>query len=323
VQRILTYHVVPGSAGSAEVVKMRSAKAVSGDTITITAGNGGVMVDNARVVKTDITASNGVIHVIDSVILPNEDQVTGLVLLTGATGYIGGRLLPLLEKSGRRVRCLARTPDRLCGRVSSSTDVVQGDCFDEVSLDRALAGVESAFYLVDSMSARSDFAAADRKAAESFGRAAARAGVRRIIYLGGLAAAAEGLSDHLKSRNDTGKVLRASGVPVVEFRASIIVGTGGLSFEMIRVLVERLPVMVCPRWIGTPTQPIAVDDVLACLMSALDPSDGECHLYDIGGPDVVSYGYALYPAHALIFREMLDGIARRASSSTADQPHAA
>jgi uncharacterized protein YbjT (DUF2867 family) len=168
--------------------------------------------------------------------------------------------------------------------------MVRGDCLDPASLDAALARVESAFYLVHSMTTRRDFAAADRRAAENFGRAAAKAGVRRIIYLGGLSDASEALSPHLRSRNETGDILRASGVPVVEFRASIVIGAGSLSFEMIRALVERLPVMICPRWIKTTTQPIAVDDLLAYLMAALDLPAGESHAFEIGGPDVVSYG---------------------------------
>ena len=216
--------------------------------------------------------------------------MTSTILLTGATGYIGGRLLPLLEQSGRGVRCLARDPERLRGAAAVSTDIVRGDCLDPASLDAALAGVESAFYLVHSMTTRRDFAAADRQAAENFGRAAAKAGVRRIIYLGGLSDAREALSPHLRSRNETGDILRASGVPVVEFKASIVIGAGSLSFEMIRALVERLPIMICPRWIKTTTQPIAVDDLLAYLLAALDLPEGQSHSFEIGGPDVVSYG---------------------------------
>ena len=191
------------------------------------------------------------------------------VLLTGATGYIGGRLLRHLEEAGRPVRCLARNPERVRAN-RSTTEVVQGDCLDEESLDLALAGVDSAYYLVHSMAVGADFAEVDRHAAANFGRAAARAGVRRIIYLGGLAAQAGSLSSHLQSRAETGSVLRASGVPVIEFRASIVVGAGSLSFQIIEALVERLPVMVCPRWVATLTQPMAVDDVVAYLSAALD-----------------------------------------------------
>jgi len=145
------------------------------------------------------------------------------VLVTGATGYIGGRLLRRFEQRGRGVRCLVRDPARL-GATRSTTDVVQGDCLDETTLDGALAGVHTAYYLVHSMAAGPDFADADRRAAENFGRAAARAGVRRIVYLGGLTGVQGALSAHLKSRAETGELLRASGVPVVEFRASVVVG---------------------------------------------------------------------------------------------------
>ena len=211
------------------------------------------------------------------------------VLLTGATGYIGGRLLRHFEEAGRPVRCLARNPERVRA-TRSTTEVVQGDCLDEASLDLALAGVDSAYYLVHSMSVGADFAEVDRHAAANFGRAAARAGVRRIIYLGGLADQAGSLSSHLQSRAETGSVLRASGVPVIEFRASIVVGAGSLSFQMIEALVERLPVMVCPRWVATLTQPMAVDDVVAYLAAALELPDTGSEVFEIGGPDVVSYG---------------------------------
>jgi uncharacterized protein YbjT (DUF2867 family) len=211
------------------------------------------------------------------------------VLLTGATGYIGGRLLRRLEARRRRVRCLARQPSRVV-TTSGGTEVLAGDCLDEASLDRALDGVHAAYYLVHSMGGQTDFAATDRRAAATFGRAAARAGVRRIIYLGGLTGGPDELSSHLRSRAETGDALRASGVPVIELRASIVIGAGSLSYEMIRALVERLPVMICPRWVDTPTQPIAVDDVLAYLEAALDlPGDGSA-TYEIGGPEVVSYG---------------------------------
>ena len=212
------------------------------------------------------------------------------ILLTGATGYIGGRLLPLLERSGARVRCLARDPARLRARVAPATEITRGDCLDEASLDAALAGVDTAFYLVHSMTTRRDFADIDHRAAATFGRAAANAGVRRIVYLGGLSDGGDTLSPHLRSRNETGDSLRASGVPVVEFKASIVIGAGSLSFEMIRALVERLPIMICPRWIRTQTQPIAVDDLLAYLIAALALPHGDSRTFEIGGPDVISYG---------------------------------
>src|SRR6188472_545825 len=163
------------------------------------------------------------------------------ILLTGASGHIGGRLLRVLEAgnagSGRRVRCLSRDPRRVAA--GAATEVVRGDCLYPASLEAALAGVETAFYLVHSMGSGADFAARDRRAALNFGRAAAHAGVRRIVYLGGLIDAQGTLSAHLKSRAETGEALRASGVPLVEFRAGIVVGAGSLSFETIQALVER------------------------------------------------------------------------------------
>jgi uncharacterized protein YbjT (DUF2867 family)/ligand-binding SRPBCC domain-containing protein len=211
------------------------------------------------------------------------------ILLTGATGYIGSRLLRELEAGGYAVRCLARQPARVTTS-RATTQVVTGDCLDEASLDAAMTGVDQAFYLVHSMGSGASFAALDREAAANFGRAARRAGVRRIIYLGGLADDADSLSTHLKSRVETGAALRDGGVPVVEFRASIVIGAGSLSFEMIRALVERLPVMICPRWVETRTQPIAIDDVLAYLHAALELPEGRAGVFEIGGLEVVSYG---------------------------------
>jgi uncharacterized protein YbjT (DUF2867 family) len=215
--------------------------------------------------------------------------MTGTILLTGGTGYIGGRLLRRLEDDGRTVRCLARQPDKV-RTGSPTTEVVRGDCLDEASLAPAFAGIDAAYYLVHSMGAGPAFADLDRQAATNFGRAAAGAGVRRIIYLGGLADRQDEASKHLRSRVETGEALRAAGVPVVELRSSIVIGAGSLSFEMIRALVERLPVMVCPRWVDTPTQPIAIDDVLAHLVAALALPEGRDAIFEIGGPDIVSYG---------------------------------
>lgn len=213
-----------------------------------------------------------------------------VVLVTGATGYIGGRLVPVLEGAGVRLRCLARSPAALASRVSQTTEVVEGDLLDPVSLDRALAGIDVAYYLVHSMAAHGDYLEKDRVAARNFGDAARRAGIRRIVYLGGLATGDDALSKHLKSRIETGEVLRASGVPVVEFRASVVIGSGSLSYELIRALVERLPVMICPRWVSTLAQPIGIDDVLAYLASARDLPDGESRTFEIGGADRASYG---------------------------------
>lgn len=213
----------------------------------------------------------------------------GRVLVTGATGYVGGRLLPALERSGAALRCLARRPEALAGRVAASTEVVKGDCLDPATLPAALEGVETAYYLVHSMGSGSGFAALDETAARNFGRAAVAAGVRRIVYLGGLGANGAELSEHLRSRQETGDVLRASGVTVVELRASIVIGSGSLSYEMVRALVERLPLMVCPRWVQVRTQPIGIDDLVAYVLAARDLPEGAEGVYEIGGPDVVSY----------------------------------
>ena len=170
------------------------------------------------------------------------------VLVTGATGYIGGRLVPRLLEAGFRVRCLARDPARLQGRPwLSQVEVAAGDCLRADTLPSALQGVEVAFYLVHSMADGRDFEQRDVLAARNFAAAAKAAGVQRIIYLGGLGDPDTALSEHLRSRQETGAVLRETGVPVTEFRAPVIVGSGSLSFEIIRYLTERLPVMICPR----------------------------------------------------------------------------
>lgn len=226
--------------------------------------------------------------------LNRSPESRGFVLLTGATGYVGGRLLHELERAGDRVRCLARRPERLASAHGAQTEIVRGDVLDRSTLTPALAGVETAYYLVHSLEAGADFAARDLEAARNFGQAARIAGVRKIVYLGGLgtrgASGGEPLSEHLRSRQETGNALRESAVPVLEFRASVVIGSGSLSFEMIRALVERLPVMVWPRWVTVATQPIGIDDVVAYLLAARDAPFGESRVYEIGGPDRVSYG---------------------------------
>ncbi len=213
-----------------------------------------------------------------------------LVLLTGATGYIGGRLLKALEKAGWSVRCLARRPEFLHPRVAPGTEVVKGDCLDQASLLPTMAGVHTAYYLVHSMGSSGKFEEEDRQAARNFAASARQAAVRRIIYLGGLGAEEHALSAHLRSRQEVADILRSSGIPIIEFRASIVIGSGSLSFEMIRGLVQRLPVMICPRWVAVKAQPIAVEDVIAYLLQALDLPEGEAAVFEIGGTDQVSYG---------------------------------
>ncbi len=218
------------------------------------------------------------------------DDGRPLILLTGATGYVGGRLLARLEEAGHRVRCLARRPEDLRPRVKSGTDVVYAEMLEPGSLKEALDGGQVAYYLVHSMGSAGGFEDKDREGARNFGAAARAAGVRRIIYLGGLGESNENLSPHLRSRQEVGAVLRESGVEVIEFRASIVIGSGSLSFEMVRALVERLPVMITPRWVTVPAQPIGIEDLLAYLLAGLDhPADGS-RIYEIGGADQVSYG---------------------------------
>ncbi|MEI7912866.1 MAG: NAD(P)H-binding protein, partial [Verrucomicrobiota bacterium] len=171
-----------------------------------------------------------------------------LILITGATGYIGGRLVPRLLEAGFRVRCLVRDGSRLQGRAwRDQVELVEGDVLRPDSLTAAMEGAVAAYYLVHSLGAGADFSTRDTQAARNFGAAAKAAGVGRIIYLGGLGDPATALSAHLRSRHQTGDTLRESGVSVTEFRAGVIVGSGSLSFEMIRYLTERVPVMICPR----------------------------------------------------------------------------
>jgi uncharacterized protein YbjT (DUF2867 family) len=211
-----------------------------------------------------------------------------LILLTGATGYIGGRLLRELERVFFPVRCLARRPDYLEHRIGIDTQIVPGDVFDTPSLVKAMDGVHTAYYLVHSLAGPGSFEENDRIAAVNFGQAALEAGVRKIIYLGGLGRE-PGLSRHLASRQEVGKILRRSGVPTIELRASIVIGSGSLSFEMVRALVQKLPVMTTPRWVRMPAQPIAIEDVLRYLMATLHHEVLESVIYEIGGADRVSY----------------------------------
>jgi len=212
------------------------------------------------------------------------------ILITGATGYIGGLLAPYLISKGYAVRVLARDPKRLQGRTwLAKAEIVQGDVLEANSLADAMQGVEVAYYLVHSLAAGSGFRERDLSAARNFAAAAQQAGVQRIIYLGGLGDPQTTLSPHLRSRQQTGEALRQSGVPVTEFRAGVIVGPGSLSFEMIRHLTERLPVMITPRWVYTRTQPIAIQNVLEYLSAALETPESSGETIEIGGADIVTY----------------------------------
>jgi len=216
------------------------------------------------------------------------EQAVGRVLLTGATGYVGGRLLRTLEESGRPVRCMVRRPEALSRRAAEQTEIVYGDVLELDHLHEALAGVTAAYYLIHSMAASEPFADADRRGAENFAAAARKSGLSKIIYLGGLGAE-DDLSAHLESRHEVGRILRESGVPTIEFRASMIIGSGSVSFEIVRSLVDRMPVLLIPRWVVSRTQPIAIEDVLAYLLAALDLQLKESCLFQIGGPDRVAY----------------------------------
>jgi uncharacterized protein YbjT (DUF2867 family) len=213
------------------------------------------------------------------------------ILITGATGYIGGRLVPYLLEKGYPLRLLVRDPERLKGRPwENQVEIVQGDVLKPETLVKAMAEVRAAYYLIHSMSGHEDFHQRDLDAARNFSAAAKTVGVEQIIYLGGLGDPQADLSKHLKSRQETGLALKESGVPVTEFRAAIIVGSGSISFEMIRYLTERIPIMVCPRWVFTRVQPIGITDVLAYLAAALEAPESRGKVVEIGGKDVITYG---------------------------------
>lgn len=215
------------------------------------------------------------------------------VFLTGATGYIGGRLAPRLLESGFRVRCLVRDAGKLKGRPWAGVpglEIVEGDASDIVALSRQMRGCGAAYYLIHSMmAAGEDYALRDRALAEAFAHAARLAGVERIIYLGGLGETGDGLSEHLRSRREIEDALASTGVPVTVLRAAMIVGSGSASYEILRYLVERLPIMVTPRWVSTECQPIAVRNVLHYLVASLRQPETAGRTLDIGGPEVMSY----------------------------------
>lgn len=230
------------------------------------------------------------------------------VLVAGATGYVGGRLVPELLAAGVEVRCLARSPAKLGGRPwSDRVEVHRGDVTDAASLAGALAGVDAAYFLVHGMGGTGDFAAQERMGAAAFRDAAAAAGVRQIVFLGGLGDDSTALSAHLRSRHEVGRVLADGPVPVTELRAAVIIGSGSASFEMLRHLTDVLPVMVTPRWVRTRCQPIAIRDVLGYLVGVLGRPEAFGRVLEIGGPDVVTYAemMQLYARAAGLRRRLL------------------
>lgn len=224
---------------------------------------------------------------------PNRSSERPTVLVTGATGYIGGRLVPRLVAAGYRVRCLVRCARKVEARswaADSAVELVEGDLEDRDRLISAMQGCTAAYYLVHSMMAvGSDYRAHDQQLAAGFARAAAATGVGRIVYLGGLGETGDGLSEHLTSRREVEAALASTGVPVTVLRAAMIIGSGSASFEILRYLVERLPIMVTPRWVRTENQPIAVRDVLLYLVACLQVPETSGRTLDIGGPEVVTY----------------------------------
>ncbi|MEN8240100.1 MAG: NAD(P)H-binding protein, partial [Actinomycetota bacterium] len=213
------------------------------------------------------------------------------VLVTGATGYIGGRLVPRLLDRGHDVRCMTRDPEQLTlDPWRDQVDVVAADALDPSTLDAALADCDAAYFLIHAMKGSPrTFAEQGRRAAANFREAADRAGLRHIIYLGGLGADGHALSEHLDSRQEVGRELAGGRTPVTELRAAVIIGSGSMSFEMIRHLTEVLPVFMTPRWVETRCQPIAIRDVLEILVSVLESPDPSGRIFDIGGPDVFTY----------------------------------
>jgi uncharacterized protein YbjT (DUF2867 family) len=229
------------------------------------------------------------------------------VLVTGATGYIGGRLIPRLLAAGHEVTCLVRDPDKLEGRPwRDRVGVHKGDLLEPTSLSPALENQDVAYYLVHSMGRDDDFRSAEARSAENFRLAADEAGVRHVIYLGGLGSD-ENLSKHLSSRQDVGRILAAGSFPVTEFRAATVIGAGSLSFEMLRHLTDVLPVMTTPRWVRTRCQPIAIDDLLGILAAAGEKVPPQSRVVEIGGPDVLTYAemMQIYAAEAGLRKRLI------------------
>ena len=211
------------------------------------------------------------------------------ILLTGASGYVGSRLLLRLIERGYPLRCLARNPAKLTHRHLNRVEIVKGDTLDPSTLNGVFEGIDIAYYLIHSMTDSANFEEKDIHSAQNFVTAAREAGVKRIIYLGGLGDSEENLSAHLYSRQHVGKILAESGIPVTELRASIIIGSGSASFEIIRDLVKKLPFMITPRWVRSKCQPIAIRDVLNYLVHVIEKPESSGKIFDIGGDEVLTY----------------------------------
>ncbi len=211
------------------------------------------------------------------------------ILIVGATGYVGGHLVPALLKKGYQVRCMVRNPEKLLARNWKNVEIIEGDVLKPETLPKALKNIHTAYYLVHSMGGSKNFEKTDAVAAANFCKAAKASNIQRIIYLGGLAKDTDSLSSHLKSRQEVGTILGSSGVPVTEFRASIIIGSGSASFEIIRDLVKKLPVMVTPKWVKSRCEPISIQNVIEYLVLCLEEPRTINQVLEIGGGDILSY----------------------------------
>ena len=233
---------------------------------------------------------------------PGHARLGGLVkvLVAGASGFVGRRLCVALDQAGHDVVAMTRNPTRYQGAGTP----VRGDVHDPATLEPAMTGCQAAYYLVHSLQ-DADFERKDAAGATAFGSAAGQAGLGRVIYLGGLGDDADNLSAHLRSRREVESLLGAGGVPVTVIRAGIIIGHGGISWEMTRQLVEHLPVMITPQWVATRTQPIAVDDVVTYLAGVLEPAEARGRIYEAGGPEVLRYSTMLHRVAAIENRPLL------------------
>lgn len=220
---------------------------------------------------------------------PSANHEHRHVLLTGSTGHVGGALLPELRKAGFHVRCMTRDRSTVDLIDDEHVTVIEADALKPDSLVGAMRGCQLAYYLVHSMSGDGDFAERDRQAAVNFRDAAAAAGLERLVYLGGLGVESDKLSEHLRSRQEVGRILRDGSVPTIEFRAAVVIGAGSLSYEMIKNLCHRLPVMICPKWLSTQTQPIGTDDLVRFLVAATTAKLTTSEIVEIGAPDITTY----------------------------------